>query len=115
MSSARTMRSIMTGVARRESDVYKRLGVSGVRRTLAGVVHGDGVVATHEDLGGVLVEGTLRVADVRDVPSVRLEKCAMSGKDGGVLDDDAVVGVLVGLVEDVVGANHVVNDLQMSA
>jgi len=56
----------------------------------------DGLVATQEDLAVVLIHGTLRVADGRDV-----------------LDDDDVVGVFAGLVEDGVGLDHVVDDVAL--
>eukprot|EP00053_Salpingoeca_punica_P013417 m.121411 g.121411 ORF g.121411 m.121411 type:complete len:543 (-) comp16203_c1_seq1:553-2181(-) len=72
----------------------ERGGQEGV---LAGVVHGDGVHAVHEDLGAVLVEGALAVADGRYV-----------------LDDDDVVRVLLRLVEDVVGGHHVVDDVGLA-
>lgn len=64
----------------------------GEQRVLADVEDGDGLVATHEDLGIVLVESALVVADGRHV-----------------LDDDGVVGVLAGGVEHVVGLDHVVD------
>ena len=51
-------------------------------------------MAAHEDLGVVLVQGTLVVAD-----------------GGHVLDDDGVVRVLVWTVEDVVRLHHVVDDV----
>lgn len=69
----------------------QRRGEEGV---LADVEEGDGLVAAHEDLGVVLVEGALVVAD-----------------GGHVLDHDGVVGVLALLVQDVVGLNHVVDDV----
>lgn len=52
------------------------------------------LVTTHEDLGIVLVKSTLVVSDSRHV-----------------LDDNAVVGVLALLVQNVVGLNHVVHDV----
>ena len=64
------------------------------QRVLADVEQADGLVTTHEDLGIVLVQSTLVVTD-----------------GGHVLDDDSVVGVLVLLVENVVGSNHVINDV----
>lgn len=51
-------------------------------------------MATEEDLSIVLVEGTLVVTDI-----------------GHVLDDNAVVGVLALLVQDVVSLNHVIDDV----
>ena len=51
-------------------------------------------MAAEEDLGVVLVERTLVVANGRHV-----------------LDDDGVVGVLAFLVQDVVGGDHVVDDV----
>lgn len=54
----------------------------------------NGLVSAHEDLGIVLVKGTLVVGDGRHV-----------------LDDDTVVGVLVLLVQDRVGLDHVVDDV----
>jgi len=62
-------------------------------RVLAGVVDGDGVAATHEDLRSVLVHGTLRVTDIRNI-----------------LDDDAVVGVLTFCVENAVSVNDIIDD-----
>jgi hypothetical protein len=69
----------------------ERGGEEGV---LAHVEEGDGLVAAHEDLGVVLVEGALVVTN-----------------SGHVLDDDGVVGVLTLLVQDVVGLDHVVDDV----
>lgn len=66
----------------------------GQERVLADVEDADGLVAAAEDLGVVLVERALVVAD-----------------GGHVLDDDGVVGVLTGLVEDGVGRDHVVDDV----
>lgn len=66
----------------------------GQERVLAGVVHRDGVATTHEDLRDVLVQGTLGVTD-----------------GGDVLDDDQVIGMLILLVEEVVGSDHVVNNV----
>ena len=63
-------------------------------RILARVVHDDGVGAAHEDLRRVLVHCALRVTDVRHV-----------------LDDDAVVRVLVLAVDQPVGSHHVVHDV----
>jgi len=63
-------------------------------RILADVEQTDGLVATHEDLGIVLVQ------------------CALVVTDGGhVLDDDSVVGVLVLLVQKVVGSDHVIHNV----
>lgn len=64
----------------------------GQQRVLADVEDADGLVATAEDLGIILVQSTLVVSDSRHV-----------------LDDDGVVRVLALLVEDRVGSNHVVN------
>lgn len=61
-------------------------------RVLAHVEEGDGLVAAHEDLGVVLVQGALVVAHGRHV-----------------LDHHRVVGVLALLVQDVVGLDHVVH------
>ncbi len=69
---------------------HERGGEEGV---LADVVHADGVETVAEDLGGVLIDGSLGVADV-----------------GDVLDDDEMVGLLAGLVEDAVGEDHVLDD-----
>jgi len=66
----------------------------GEQGVLADVEDADGLVAAHEDLGVVLVEGALVVTD-----------------SGHVLDDDGVVGMLALLVEDRVGFNHVVDDV----
>lgn len=65
----------------------------GEERVLARVVQHEGVLAAHEDLGRVLVERALRVADVRDV-----------------LDDDCVVGALAVGVHLRVGGDCVVDD-----
>lgn len=54
----------------------------------------NGLVATEENLGVVLVKRTLVV-----------------GNSGHVLDDDAVVGVLALLVQHAVGLNHVVHNV----
>jgi hypothetical protein len=51
-------------------------------------------VATHEDLGIVLVESTLVITD-----------------SGHVLDDDSVIRVLALLVQDSVGGDHVIDDV----
>mmetsp|Transcript_1473 Transcript_1473/g.5025 ORF Transcript_1473/g.5025 Transcript_1473/m.5025 type:complete len:294 (-) Transcript_1473:892-1773(-) len=59
---------------------------------LARVVHHDGVLAPHEEVTRVLIHGALRVAHVLDV-----------------LDHHHVVGVLAGLVEDLVRGDHVVH------
>ena len=64
------------------------------QRVLACVVHDDGVGATHENFARVLVHGALAVGDLRHV-----------------LDDDDVVGVLVRLVEQAVGHDHIVDDV----
>lgn len=61
---------------------------------LAHVEDADGLVAAQEDLGVVLVERTLVVAD-----------------GGHVLDDDGVVRVLALLVQDGVGGDHVIDDV----
>lgn len=68
----------------------------GEQGVLASVVHGDGVGASQEDGADVLVHGTLGVTDV-----------------GHVLDDDGVIGVLGGLVEDRVGSDHIVDDRRL--
>jgi hypothetical protein len=67
---------------------------SSEQRVLAHVEDADGLVAAEEDLGVVLVERALVVAD-----------------GGHVLDDDGVIGVLALLVEDIVGGDHVVDDV----
>jgi len=66
---------------------------SGKERILAGVVDGDGVDATHEDLRGVLIHSTLAVTHIRHV-----------------LDDDAVIGLLTGLVEDAVALDDIIDN-----
>lgn len=66
----------------------------GQKRVLTDVEQTDGLVATHEDLGVVLIQSTLVVTDSRHV-----------------LDDDSVVGVLILLVENVVGRDHVVHNV----
>lgn len=57
-------------------------------------MHDDGVLAAQEDLADVFVHSSLAVTDV-----------------GNVLDDDAVVGVVARLVQDLVGGNHIVNNV----
>ena len=66
----------------------------GEQRILAHVEERDGLVTAAEDLGVVLVEGALVIADGRHV-----------------LDHDGVVGVLALLVENRVGGDHVVDDV----
>jgi len=61
---------------------------------LADIEDANGLVATQEDLGIVLVEGTLVVAD-----------------SGHILDDDGVVGVLALFVENRIGGDHVIDDV----
>jgi hypothetical protein len=56
----------------------------------------DGLVAAHEDLCVVLVQGTLVVSD-----------------SWHVLDDDAVIWVLALLVENVVGSDHIVDNIRL--
>mmetsp|Transcript_81070 Transcript_81070/g.161163 ORF Transcript_81070/g.161163 Transcript_81070/m.161163 type:complete len:342 (-) Transcript_81070:781-1806(-) len=64
------------------------------QRILARVVHDDGVGAAHEDLRGVFIHCTLGVGHARHI-----------------LDDDDMVGVLFGLVQQAVRSNHVVDDV----
>lgn len=64
------------------------------KRVLTNVEQADGLVATHEDLSVVLIQSTLVVADSRHV-----------------LDDDSVVGVLILLIENVVGRDHVIHNV----
>ena len=66
----------------------------GKERILADIEHADCLVAAKEDLGIVLVESTLIVTNSRHV-----------------LDHDGVVRVLILLVEDSVGGNHVIDDV----
>mmetsp|Transcript_10260 Transcript_10260/g.24112 ORF Transcript_10260/g.24112 Transcript_10260/m.24112 type:complete len:461 (+) Transcript_10260:306-1688(+) len=66
----------------------------GQQGVLARVVHDDGLDATHEDVGCVLVHRALAVAHL-----------------GHVLDHDHVVGVLVLVVKDAIRADHVVDDV----
>lgn len=66
----------------------------GKQRILTDVEDGNGLVAAHENLGIVLVQGTLVVADSRHV-----------------LDDNSVIGVLALLVQDRVGFNHVIDNI----
>lgn len=66
----------------------------GQKRVLASVVHDDGVLAAQEDLANVFVHSSLAVTDVRNV-----------------LDDDAVVGVVTRLVQDLVRGNHIVDNV----
>jgi hypothetical protein len=64
------------------------------KRVLANVGHGDRLVTSHKDLSVVLIHSTLVVSN-----------------SGHVLDDDGVVGVLILLVKDGVGGDHVVNNV----
>ena len=64
------------------------------KRVFTGVVHDDSILATKEDLGSVLIHGTLGVADIRNV-----------------LDDDAVVRVLTVGIENSIALNHVVDNV----
>jgi len=66
---------------------------SGKQRIFASVVDSDGVDSTEEDFRDVFVHGTLAITNV-----------------GNVLNDDGVVGMFVGLVDDGVGGNHVIDD-----
>ena len=63
---------------------------------LTGVVNDKSVLSTHENLGGVFIHGPLGVTDVREV-----------------LDDDNVVRLLSGLVKDLVGLDHVIDDVAL--
>lgn len=66
----------------------------GQQRVLTDVVRGDGVHSVHENLGGVLVEGSLGVTH-----------------EGHILNDDLVVDVVLSLgVEDGVALDRVVED-----
>ena len=66
----------------------------GQKRVLADVEQRNGLVTTKENVAEVLIKSTLVVSD-----------------GGHILDDDGVVGVLALLVEDVVGLNHIINDV----
>ena len=66
------------------------------QRILACVVQCDGVAASHVDLAGVLVHGSLRVAHI-----------------GDVLDHNDVVGVLAWGVQDWVGGNNISHDVAL--
>mmetsp|Transcript_55487 Transcript_55487/g.133831 ORF Transcript_55487/g.133831 Transcript_55487/m.133831 type:complete len:276 (-) Transcript_55487:966-1793(-) len=66
------------------------------QRVLARVVHRDSVRAPHEDLGRVLVHGTLRVLD-----------------RGNVLDHHGVVRVLALRVQQLVRGDHVVDNVAL--
>ena len=66
------------------------------QRVLANVEQADRLVSTHEDLRIVLIQRTLVVANGRHV-----------------LDHNAVVGVLVLLVQKLVGRNHVVHHVRL--
>jgi hypothetical protein len=66
----------------------------GQQGVLADIEETDGLVTVQEDLGVVLVKGTLVVSHSRHV-----------------LDDDTVVGMLAFLVQDVVGSDHVVDNI----
>ena len=61
---------------------------------LADVEQTDGLVPIQEDFGVVLVKSTLVVANSRHI-----------------LDDNAVIRVLAFLVQDIIGSNHVVNNV----
>ena len=63
-------------------------------RVLANVEQADGLVAVEEDLRVVLVKSALVVSNSRHV-----------------LDDDAVVGVFAFLVQNVIGSDHVIDDV----
>ena len=84
-----------------ERDAFAQLGEDhqveddrrGEQRVLARVVGDDRVPTAHHDLARVLVHRALAVADVRHV-----------------LDDDRVVGLLAGRVQQAVGRHHVVDD-----
>ncbi|KAI6768308.1 hypothetical protein HG530_006317 [Fusarium avenaceum] len=92
-------KSMIKGEARRESSqmlniletISRHSHVGGSSFNLR-----NGLMAAHENLGVVLVESTLVVSDSRHV-----------------LDDNAVVGVLALLVKDVVGLNHVINNVRL--
>jgi len=66
----------------------------GEEGVFAGVMDDEGVLATEENLRGVLIHGTLAVPDVRHV-----------------LDDDAVIRVLARAIQDRIGPHHVVYDV----
>lgn len=66
----------------------------GKERVLANVEKTDCLVATKEDLGVVFIEGTLVITH-----------------GGHVLDNNGVVGVLILVVEDVIGSDHVIHDV----
>lgn len=63
-------------------------------RVFTNVEQADGLMTIQEDLGIVLIKGTLVVAN-----------------SGHVLDDDAMVWVLAVLVKNVVGGDHVIDDI----
>jgi len=65
----------------------------GQQRVLASVVHSNGVLTIHEDLGSVFVKSSLAITDV-----------------GHIFNDNDVIRVFVGFVEDRVGGNHVIDD-----
>ena len=69
---------------------------AGQERVLARVVQYDRVSASQHYLACVLVHGSLRVADVRDV-----------------FDDDTMVGTFSVTVEDMVRINHIVNNVTL--
>jgi len=66
------------------------------KRVFTCVVHSDGVVTAHEDFRGVLVQSSLGVTNKRHV-----------------LDNDGVVWVFSGLVEELVRGNHVVDHVAL--
>jgi hypothetical protein len=66
----------------------------GQQGVLADIEETDGLVTVQEDLGVVLVKGALVVSHSRHV-----------------LDDDTVVGMLAFLVQDVVGGDHVIDNI----
>lgn len=69
----------------------ERRGEEGI---FADIEHADGLVTSQENFGVVLVKGTFAVTD-----------------GWHILDDNGVIRVFAFLVQNVVGSNHVVNDI----
>lgn len=82
------------GVLADVEHAISQVSITSQSKAHAGINLRNGLVATHENLGIVLVQGTLVVSD-----------------GGHVLDDDAVVGVLALLVQYGVGLHHIIDNI----